>query len=121
MDRLGQTRRDTLYWHYPHYPNQGGKPGSAIRVGDYKKLIEFFEYGRRELYDLKADPRETRNLAEAKPELVEQLAAKLASWRTSVDAQLPTPNPSYVPHPPARMARSRCQARTRDSRGTVTL
>ncbi len=96
----GKLDRDTLYWHYPHYPNQGGKPGSAIRVGDYK-LIEFFEYGRRELYDLKADPRETRNLAEAKPELVEQLAAKLASWRTSVDAQLPTPNPNYVPHPPA--------------------
>ncbi|MBL8829405.1 MAG: sulfatase-like hydrolase/transferase [Planctomycetaceae bacterium] len=100
----GKIERDTLYWHYPHYPNQGGKPGSAIRVGDYK-LIEFFEYGRRELYDLKADPRETRNLAEAKPEIVEQLAAKLAAklaaWRTRVDAQLPTPNPKYVPHPAA--------------------
>jgi arylsulfatase A len=89
-----------LYWHYPHYSNQGGRPGGAIREGDWK-LIEFVENGRRELFDLKRDPRETNNLAEREPGRVEELAAKLESWRTAVGAQRPTPNPDYAPNPQA--------------------
>ncbi|HJZ92949.1 MAG TPA: sulfatase, partial [Gemmataceae bacterium] len=66
-------KRDALFWHYPHYSNQGGRPGGAVREGDLK-LIEFYENGRRELFDLKSDPGESRNLAADKPEVVKRLA-----------------------------------------------
>lgn len=96
-----------LFWHYPHYANQGSKPGGAVRDGDYK-LIEFYETGRRELFNVVADPSESRNLAADKPEIVEQLAGKLASWKREMDAQEMTPNPDYVPNP-------------QDKQGAVTL
>ena len=56
--------REAIFWHYPHYGNQGGTPGSSVRAGDCK-LIEFFEDGRLELYNLANDIGEERNLAEA--------------------------------------------------------
>ena len=87
-----------LYWHYPHYANQGGKPGGAIREGDWK-LVEFFENGRLELFDLAKDPSESNNLAEKQPEKVRELAVKLAAWRSSVGAMMPTPNPAYAANP----------------------
>jgi len=90
-----------LYWHYPHYANQGGRPGGAIRVGDYK-LIEFYEDGRRELFDVKKDISESRNLAADKPDVVKDLAAKLDAWRKDVGAKMPTPNPDYKPNPQAK-------------------
>src|SRR5262245_10414363 len=62
--RGGELPNRALFWHYPHYSNQGGKPGSAVRSGDYK-LIEFLEDRRRELFDLRKDPGETRNLIES--------------------------------------------------------
>jgi arylsulfatase A len=97
----GETiNRDALYWHYPHYSNQGGKPSAAIRLGDMK-LIEFYETGRRELFDLRRDVGETRNLAGDRPEVVKELAARLDAWRKSVDAQSMKPNPDYVPNPQA--------------------
>ncbi len=88
--------REALYWHYPHYSPQGGKPGAAIREGNYK-LIEFYEHGRRELFDLAADASENNNLVERQPELVERLARKLAAWREDVKADMPTPNPRFEP------------------------
>lgn len=112
----GKLERNALYWHYPHYPNQGGKPGSAIRVGDYK-LIEFFETGRRELFDLKTDRSETRNLSEQQPEIVAQLTEKLAAWRKQVDAQMPTPNPKYVPNPQAADGSITLPGKTAEVRG----
>ena len=87
--------REALYWHYPHYHRT--KPYSAIRDGDWK-LIEFFEDGRLELFDLKADPYESNDLAKEKPEKAAELLAKLNEWRKSVDAQMPTPNPKYDPN-----------------------
>ena len=87
-------RRDALYWHYPHYSNQGGVPAGAIRQGDYK-LIEFYEDGRLELFDLATDPSETRNLAAADPARSKRMQAKLAAWRASVNASMPEPNPAY--------------------------
>src|SRR5439155_24082028 len=66
--------RDAIHWHYPHYANQGGRPGGAIRAGDLK-LIEFYETGRRELYDVRRDIGEARNLAADRPDVVKQLAA----------------------------------------------
>lgn len=86
--------RDTLYWHYPHYHRT--KPYGAIRQGDWK-LIEFFEDGKLELFDLKNDPSETKDLAESNQEKAKQLLEKLKAWRISVKAQMMTPNPNYVP------------------------
>ena len=86
--------RDTLYWHYPHYHRT--LPYGAIRDGDWK-LIEFFEDGTLELFDLKTDPFEKGNLAAENPAKAKELLAKLVAWRKSVDAQMPTPNPKYDP------------------------
>ncbi len=86
--------RDTLYWHYPHYHRT--KPYGAIREGDWK-MIEFFEGGNLELFDLKSDPAESKNLAGEKPEKAADLLAKLKEWRVSVNAQMMTPNPNYDP------------------------
>ena len=92
----GVAERD-LFWHYPHYSNQGGKPGSAIRSGRWK-LIEFFEDGHRELFDLTSDKSENRNLVGQHPQVVTELAEKLAAWRKSVGAKMMEPNPDYKPN-----------------------
>jgi len=99
----GATIRERpLYWHYPHYSNQGGRPGGAVRVGDWK-LLEFFEDDRVELYDLSKDPGEQQDLAAAQPERAAALKKQLADWRVSVGAQMPTPNPKPVePFPPQK-------------------
>jgi len=85
--------RDAIYWHYPHYGNQGGSPGSAIRAGDWK-LIEFFEDGRLELYNLKEDIGEKNNLAASMPEKAAQLHNMLKAWRDEVGARYPQRNPN---------------------------
>ncbi len=99
------------YWHYPHYANQGGKPGGAIRRGDYK-LIEYYEDGRRELFDVKKDISESRNLAADKPDVVKELAAELDKWRKEVGAKMPTANPDYKPNPPNKDGVITMHART---------
>jgi arylsulfatase A-like enzyme len=86
--------RQAIFWHYPHYGNQGGTPGSALRAGDWK-LIEFFEDGRLELYNLSEDISEQHNLASAQPELTRELHALLINWREQVAAKIPQPNPDY--------------------------
>lgn len=86
--------RDTLYWHLPHYHHS--TPASAIRRGDWK-LIEFFEGGVTELYNLKTDLGEKNNLAARERQTTQQLHAALAAWRQRVGAQMPTPNPGYDP------------------------
>lgn len=83
--------RETLYWHYPHYGNQGGNPGSVIREGDWK-LIYFYETQKAELYNLKEDIGERDNLADAQPELVEKMTIKLFDWLVSTKAAFPRPN-----------------------------
>ena len=92
----GEWSPRSLYWHYPHYGNQGGSPGGAVREGAFK-LVEWFEDGRRELYDLGADPGEQRDLSAQRPELTERLGASLSAWRESVDARMPRPNPDFEP------------------------
>ncbi len=86
--------RDTLYWHYPHYSDQGGTPSGAIREGDWK-LIEFFEDQHVELYDLSLDPGEQYNFAATFADKAEELRRKLHTWRSSVDALMPMRNPNY--------------------------
>ena len=88
--------RGPIYWHYPHYGNQGGAPGSAIRKGNWK-LIEWFENGRLELYNLKRDIGEKNNLVDKYPKIVKRLHNKLIAWRKEVDAKYPSPNPEYKP------------------------
>jgi arylsulfatase A-like enzyme len=93
-------RGQPLYWHYPHYGNQGGAPHGAVRDGDWK-LIEWFEDNSVELYNIPGDISEKTNLAAQHPEKVASLRAKLIAWRTEVGALMPTPNPNYDPAAPA--------------------
>jgi arylsulfatase A-like enzyme len=88
--------RKAIFWHYPHYGNQGGSPGGAVRAGDYK-LIEFYEDNHVELYNLKEDIGEKNNLAEKMPGKATELHKMLTDWRKEVDAQMPTLNPNYKP------------------------
>lgn len=81
-----------LFWHYPHYANQGGFPGGAIRSGDHK-LIENYEDGSISLYDLVRDPGERQDLAKEKPELAKELRAKLHAWYRSTGARFLTARP----------------------------
>ncbi len=87
-------QREAIYWHYPHYGNQGGTPGCSLRAGDYK-LIEFFEDGRLGLYNLREDIGEERNLAAEMPALTAELHARLVAWREEIEARIPQPNPGW--------------------------
>jgi arylsulfatase A-like enzyme len=80
----------SLFWHYPHYGNQGGSPSGAVRVGDWK-LIEWYEDGRRELFNLRDDVSERHDRSADNPAKVAELAAQLDAWRKSVGARMPTP------------------------------
>ncbi len=90
----GKLNRTNLYWHYPHYHPGGATPYSAIRDGDFK-LIQFYEDGAFELYDLKNDPFETSNLVKSMPAKVQELNQKLELWRKQTGAQSPLPNPDF--------------------------
>ena len=96
---LGQGRgwsRDAIYWHYPHYHPGGATPYGAIRAGDWR-LVEFFEDGHVELYNLRDDPEEKRDLAPTVPGKAMELRQRLQAWRAKVGAQMPTLNPKYSP------------------------
>ncbi len=85
-----------LYWHFPNYTNQGGRPAGAIREGNWK-LVENFEDNSLELYDLATDASETKNVAKEQAEVAQKLQSKLAAWRVRVGAQMPIPNPEFKP------------------------
>jgi arylsulfatase A-like enzyme len=92
-DASAKLRRDAIYFHFPGYL-EGAKqwrttPVGSIQVGDWK-LMEFFETGTLELYDLGADLGEKNNLAQKMPERARELQARLAAWRTEVRAAMPT-------------------------------
>lgn len=111
----------TLYWHFPHYTNQGSRPAGAIRDGRWK-LIEHYEDGRTELYDLSTDVGEEKDLAVSEPERVKSMREKLAAWRKEMKAQGNTPNPAfdaalhkklYVDVDPSKLKPDRTAAATR--------
>ena len=95
LNGKNELKRDTLYWHYPHYHRT--MPYGAIREKNWK-LIEFYEEGGLELYDLANDPHEKNNLATKNPEKAQELLSKFKAWKKSVAAQAMTPNPNHDPN-----------------------
>jgi arylsulfatase A-like enzyme len=83
--------RGPLFWHYPHYGNQGGSPGSSVRDGDWK-LIIWYEGNRRELFNLKEDIGEQHNIIEEHPDIAGKLYDELKEWLANTDAKMPSPN-----------------------------
>lgn len=85
----GTGTRDALFWHFPHYHGSGNRPGGAVRVGDLK-LVEWFENGSVELYDLSGDISERRDLSVERPADTARLLGALRAWRQEVGANMPT-------------------------------
>jgi arylsulfatase A-like enzyme len=83
-----------LLWHLPHYSPQHGKPSSAYREGDWK-IIRFYEDEVYELYNLKDDPSEAKNLSKDNPEKLEELKLKMDNQLKSLGAKFPENNPDY--------------------------
>jgi len=105
LQQTGGLRRDTLYWHYPHYHDLGIAPCGSIREGRYK-LIEWYEKsvlegpqaeGALSLFDLERDIGERKNLSTDLPEKAMDLYNKLKAWRKSMGAQEMVPNPNHDP------------------------
>ncbi|MDA7915861.1 sulfatase [Verrucomicrobia bacterium] len=90
--------RDALFWHYPHYPNQGGFPGGAVRMGDWK-LVERYEDGRVHLYNLNTDIGERNDLAQKQPKRVKQMRKRLHAFYKDVDAKFLLPLKTGSPKP----------------------
>ncbi|WP_207671247.1 sulfatase [Paenibacillus cymbidii] len=102
LEQNGGLARDTLFWHFPVYLEDGAgnwrtRPGAALRHGDWK-LIEWFETGCLELYRLTDDIGERHNLAGELPDLARELHERMQRWREAVHAPVPTEwNPAYAP------------------------
>lgn len=111
LDGSGKLGRESLYWHYPHYANQGGRPGGVVRTGNWK-LVQFYENNRLELFNLAKDSGESSNLSASEPARVQEMAHELARWRESVGAKMPRPNADYVPNPQAADGSVTLPART---------
>lgn len=102
LSHTDKLNREAIYWHYPHYHSSGIAPSGAVRKGDWK-LIEWYDttiasaHQRFELFKLRDDPGESRNLADVYPQKREEMAKLLADWREKVGAQMMLPNPDYDP------------------------
>jgi arylsulfatase A-like enzyme len=97
LRQSGSMKRDAIYWHYPHYHQLGATPYGAIREGDFR-LVEFYEDNHVELYNLKDDIGETKDLTSTLPDKTAALRQKLHDWRQRVGAQMPSLNPTYDPN-----------------------
>ena len=85
-----------MYWHYPHYGNQGGEPSSIIRQQNWK-LIHYWEDDHDELYDLAADPSEHVDVAEQHAERVAAMKKELVGYLAEVCARIPARDPRFDP------------------------
>jgi hypothetical protein len=85
-----------LFWHYPHYGNQGGEPSSIIREADWK-LIHYWEDGHNELYNLATDIGELHDMAGQEVAITHRLWTSLKAWLKETNAKIPQPNPDYQP------------------------
>lgn len=114
----GSLKREAIYQHFPGYLGAG--PGSwrttpvgTIEAGDWK-LMEFFEDGRLELYNLKDDIGEATNLAQKMPDKAKELHGKMLAWRTAIKAPMPTPNkPTDAPPAKAKAKGKKAKAKAR--------
>ena len=88
----GSLNRKAVFWHYPHYHGSGNRPSGAVRAGDYK-LIEWYENGAVELYNLRDDISEKNDLAKEMPKKAAELKAMLAEWLKQVKAKMPASEP----------------------------
>ncbi len=88
-----QDDERSLFWHYPHFSNQLGRPAGSVRLGDFK-LVELYESGDLELYNLKEDISESNDLSKKMIEKTSEMYQLLVNWRESVNAQMPVPNPN---------------------------
>lgn len=102
LQQTGPLERPGVFCHFPHYiPATRNLPATSVRQGDWK-LIRFYydetdQTDRFELYHLKDDPGETRNLDAAQPQRVAELNALISDFLTRTDALIPQPNPAYDP------------------------
>lgn len=94
LKKSGQLDRDAIFWHYPHYSNQGGLPAGAIREGDFK-LIEHYQDGCLELYNVVDDVGEQHDLSASRPKQTAAMKLRFREWLASVGARIPLPNPNY--------------------------
>jgi len=93
--RGNDLKRESLFWHFPHYNGHPSSvPCSVIRKGDWK-LIVSYDPERVELYNLKDDISETKNLAASETQKRDELMNDLITWKKSVDAEEMKPNPQY--------------------------
>jgi arylsulfatase A-like enzyme len=90
----GGIKDRPLFWHYPHYGNQGGEPSGIVRQGDWK-LIHYYEDSRDELYNLANDAGEQSDVAAANPDRVSSLRDRLNEWLTETGARMPVRNPNF--------------------------
>lgn len=89
--RGGSVQNDRqLIWHYPHYANQGGFPGASIIDGHWK-LLQNFETGDVELFNLKEDIAEQHNLADTFPDITQKLSSDLRDWYKTQNAEFLRP------------------------------
>jgi arylsulfatase A-like enzyme len=105
-DGAANLKRDAIFQHFPGYLGAGAgswrtTPVSLIEIGDWK-LMEFFEDGRLELYNLGDDIGEKTNLAQKMPEKTKEMHDRLLAWRKDVKAPLPTANKGEAPPPEAK-------------------
>lgn len=92
----GHAPKRPLFWHFPHYTNQGSRPCGAMRDGDWL-LVEYYDENRTELYEVAVDVAEKTDVARFEPSRVAKMTAALAAWRKSVGAQENRPNPYFDP------------------------
>ena len=92
----GDAPQRPFFWHFPHYTNQGSQPEGAVRDGDWK-LIEYYEEGRVELFNLAQDRGETNSLADRQPDRVRRLRDELGAWCRAAGVQTNRPNPNFDP------------------------
>jgi len=90
----GELPARSLYWHFPHYTNQGSQPAGAMRKGDWK-LIAHYASGQVELFDLAKDPSESNDVAATNVDFTAKLHDELTAWREKAGVQLNKPNPDY--------------------------
>lgn len=83
----------TLFWHYPHFSNQGGRPAGAMRQGNYK-LVHQYEFDKFELFDLQNDISEERDIQKKQPDIFNKMLHEWKEWLRDVDANMPLKNPS---------------------------